>query len=272
MYGPELLKQLIESNTPFAAGKIGATELHAINKLYNPLTEKMHPIPLTGNIEYQITGSAGIHPLHEESFVKFCKYYLNGLSHIDALCLWTNIPFENVLDERYASSDRKLIDLGAFDPNPIWTRSLSDKKIAIVSPFVDDYKYQMDRFSFWDNQDWFPQRADFQFIESNYSQIIDPENGYLSWDEENKRLQNELMNLHNIDLVLIGCGAIGLPLASWVKTEMKTSAIHMGGPLQLLFGVMGKRWEHRDFNNEDWIRPSRQVNGPFSPIDGRCYF
>jgi glycerol-3-phosphate dehydrogenase len=44
------------------------------------------------------------------------------------------------------------------------------------------------------------------------------------------------------DVALIGCGAYGLPLASHVKRKGKQS-IHLGGGLQLLFGIKGKRWD-----------------------------
>ena len=43
------------------------------------------------------------------------------------------------------------------------------------------------------------------------------------------------------DVCLIGCGAYGFPLAAHVKHKGK-QAIHLGGTLQLLFGIKGNRW------------------------------
>ena len=43
------------------------------------------------------------------------------------------------------------------------------------------------------------------------------------------------------DIALIGCGAYGFPLAAHIKRSGK-KAIHLGGALQLLFGIKGKRW------------------------------
>ena len=53
-------------------------------------------------------------------------------------------------------------------------------------------------------------------------------------------MENEI-DKHDYEVCLIGCGAYGLPLAAHVKKQGK-KAIHIGGALQLLFGIMGKRW------------------------------
>jgi len=77
----------------------------------------------------------------------------------------------------------------------------------------------------------------------------------------------------DFDVCLIGCGAYGLPLAAHVK-RLGKQAIHLGGGLQLLFGIKGKRWDNPDYGkkefsnfpglmqysysslyNEDWIKP-----------------
>ena len=49
------------------------------------------------------------------------------------------------------------------------------------------------------------------------------------------------------DVCLIGAGAYGFPLAAHVKRSGK-KAIHIGGSLQLLFGIRGKRWEKDDYH------------------------
>ena len=45
---------------------------------------------------------------------------------------------------------------------------------------------------------------------------------------------------------------------------MKKSAIYVGGGLQLLFGVMGKRWE----NNEMWKKIIKENNTIFIKPSG----
>ena len=64
------------------------------------------------------------------------------------------------------------------------------------------------------------------------------------------------------DVALIGCGAYGLPLACKLKCAGK-QAIHIGGATQILFGIIGRRWEQNskevsDLFNEHWVRPSSE--------------
>ena len=66
----------------------------------------------------------------------------------------------------------------------------------------------------------------------------------------------------DFDIALLGCGGYGLPLCNFIHKEMEKSTIYIGGGLQLLFGVMGKRWEKLDFwtkliqeNDCKFIRP-----------------
>ena len=79
------------------------------------------------------------------------------------------------------------------------------------------------------------------------------------------------------DVALIGAGAYGFPIAAHIKRSGR-KAVHVGGGLQLMFGIMGKRWEKDDalkpYINEHWVRPEAQE----TPRDlktlesGGCYW
>ena len=59
-------------------------------------------------------------------------------------------------------------------------------------------------------------------------------------------------------VVLLGCGAYGMPLAAHAK-RAGLSSIYLGGALQLLFGIRGARWDSilpSGTVNEYWTRPS----------------
>lgn len=65
------------------------------------------------------------------------------------------------------------------------------------------------------------------------------------------------------DVALIGAGAYGMPLAAHVK-KLGKKAVHMGGVTQILFGIIGRRWEKpipggypplTRFVNDHWTRP-----------------
>lgn len=59
-------------------------------------------------------------------------------------------------------------------------------------------------------------------------------------------------------VVLIGCGALGMPLARRLK-EAGRCAIVMGGAIQVLFGIRGQRWKNHPvisrFWNAAWVSP-----------------
>ena len=79
---------------------------------------------------------------------------------------------------------------------------------------------------------------------------------------------------HDFDICLLGCGAYGFPLAAHVK-RLGKKAVHIGGALQLLFGIKGRRWD-REFSsiyNDAWVRPEenekpRNANS----VEGGCYW
>ena len=58
---------------------------------------------------------------------------------------------------------------------------------------------------------------------------------------------------------------------------MGKSAIHMGGDLQLLFGIMGKRWEEDPFvqemRNDYWIYPEKgDIPNNSNIVEDGCYW
>ena len=64
---------------------------------------------------------------------------------------------------------------------------------------------------------------------------------HASWFDAYRCKCDEIANT-NFDICLIGAGAYGLLLASFVK-QLGKKAIYMGGMIQILFGIKRKRWE-----------------------------
>jgi hypothetical protein len=83
------------------------------------------------------------------------------------------------------------------------------------------------------------------------------------------------------DICLIGCGAYGFHLAAHVKRKGK-KAVHIGGSLQLLFGIRGNRWEDENYNdvynysklmNKYWVKPNDNEKPIGSDnVEGSCYW
>jgi hypothetical protein len=76
----------------------------------------------------------------------------------------------------------------------------------------------------------------------------------------------------DFDIAIVGCGAYGFPLASRLKEDGKI-AIALGGLVQLLFGIKGRRWDNSDLYNEHWVRPSaRETPVRAGKTDGGAYW
>ena len=54
------------------------------------------------------------------------------------------------------------------------------------------------------------------------------------------------MSKIDYDICLTGCGAYGFPLACYSKVFLEKPALHLGGALQLLFGIKGQRWTRKE--------------------------
>ena len=84
------------------------------------------------------------------------------------------------------------------------------------------------------------------------------------------------MNSISYDIALISAGAYSLPLCVNAKINKK-QAIHLGGSLQLMFGITGNRWSkskqvHKKLNSH-WIRPLKEDRPDnFGMIENGCYW
>jgi hypothetical protein len=104
--------------------------------------------------------------------------------------------------------------------------------------------------------------------------IAGEQTGFRTWFDALEHMQHQ-MEAVDYDIALIGAGAYGMPLAAHAKC-MGKKGIHIGGGLQLMFGIMGGRWENKAFPNarlEYWVRPSEEETPRNKDIvEGGCYW
>jgi len=171
-----------------------------------------------------------------------------------------------------------------------WTRALNGKKVLVVHPYADTIQKQYaKRNLLYENPDILP---DFELITMKAVQSSAYENvPFTDWFEALKSMEQQ-MDAIDYDICLLGCGAYGLPLAAHAK-RMGKQALHIGGGIQLLFGVKGKRWEveyrqphawtynvpfelnlnYYDLFNEHWTYPSGdEVPEKAKSVEGACYW
>ena len=124
-------------------------------------------------------------------------------------------------------------------------------------------------------KDTLPDFESFQVIKAIQS-IGGENNGFKSWFDALSYMEKKIDSI-DYDVALIGCGAYGMPLAYHCKRQGK-KAVHIGGSLQLLFGIWGNRWEsddypHKKLVNSYWIRPNNSERPPSANnIEDACYW
>ena len=156
--------------------------------------------------------------------------------------------------------------------------SILDKKILIVSHFTDTMQKQLQKFKMI-----FPQynikTENIIFYKS--FQTIEGNSIHSNWLETFEMMANDIEKL-DFDITFMGCGCYGLPLAHHIYTKMNKSCLYLGGIIQLLFAIRGRRWEIRSkysthflFKklNNYWIYPAEHEK-PFNykNVEDGCYW
>lgn len=289
----ELIYNLLASGKPCMIARYGGFELASVvNYLGVKKTQHSCLEYITGH-ELQwwwnkrlmgfMQTNAGFFPSTEENLMKFGEMMLEDSKLVDILGSWQK-------DEFYLSSnltEAKKIQLMYLDPfwsKKPWSRALEGKKVLVVHPFAETIKSQyVKRRYLFKVQDTLPDFKSLEVIKAIQS-IGGESNGNKDWFEALEYMMSEI-DKHDYDVCLIGCGAYGFPLAAHVK-RMGKQAIHMGGSLQLLFGIMGNRWDHDEphyengvfiyyagLENKYWVRPSvSERPKTHKVVENSCYW
>lgn len=249
--GNDLIRELILSGEPCMIARLGATESRCIEKWMNNKDFDNE------NLE-NIKQLSGVFPNDSNSIAEFCEVYTEGILDIDVLAVW-GVTAERNIYKKYCPT-AKLINIMSLEPffydNP-WSSAIRGKKLLILHPFVETIKKQLiNKDKLFKNDEVLPDFKEVSYIKA--VQSLGGSDEYESWLEALKSMCSEIRKI-DFDVAIIGTGAYGLPLASYIKSLGK-QAILMAGATQLLFGIKGKRWEERteykELFNEYWVRPS----------------
>lgn len=161
-----------------------------------------------------------------------------------------------------------------------WTRLLGGQSVSVVSCFTKTMKSQIQILNKLFPSEVFPSDIRWNWVQTGHSPRIAM--GFNEWPSHIKDsidavewIVSEVIRQES-RFALIGCGGIGMLVASKLK-ERGVVAIVLGGAIQVLFGIKGKRWETHSiiskFWNEHWVLPSEdETPGGSSSIEGGCYW
>jgi len=219
--------------------------------------------------------NAGIFPSELEMLEAAAARLGCALQEVDLLALWDS-PYQARLIAQ-VSPMPDLCSLAALEPwwqsNP-WSASLEGQRVLVVHPFAQSIQSQWQRRHLL-----FPGTRVLPEFEL---QVLKPPltlggltAGFVSWSVALDELIARTSELR-FDVALLGCGAYGLPLAAAIKA-MGRPALQLGGALQLLFGIRGRRWEAMPpfvaLMNEHWVRPlPDETPSAAIQVDGGCYW
>ena len=268
----QLIKQKIEENKPFIISRIGlGPETRAIIRSLN------------NKIVFKNFENAGIYFKTKEDANIYYDMNKKCFENSDFLAafqdVWKREQFFIMKKFNLKQLHSRVIEpfyLCLENQEP-WTLKLYGKKILIVNPFVESFKKQLENgFKFFKDKDIFHPEQDFVFYKSY--QTSGGNHLHTSWLESFNLMKEDIRKL-DFDFALLGCGGYGLPLCNFIKEDLGKSAIYVGGGLQLLFGVKGKRWESHSLigklirDNGNFISPSGcEIMKNKNRIEGGCYW
>ena len=279
----EYVKSLIESNESFLISRVGNLE-----------TKVAVEYDSNGNVNSNVScnllhNNAGIYCNNMEELNTYAKLHAECIQNSTALASFgsrstnTNVIFsENHFVEKYKLKtvhSRILEPYYCIEQDLIpWSHSLLGKKVLVINPFVDSMQQQLKNgFQIFKHQPLFLEGQEIIFYKCFSTNGMNRTHN--NWIETFEIMCNDISKL-DFDIALLGCGGYGLPLCNYIHKNLNKSAIYVGGGLQLLFGVMGRRWESRDFwktiiaeNGCTFVRPSKeeQITGQ-NAIENACYW
>jgi len=267
-----LLYNRLRQGVPVLAGKLGSVESRLLGEhRYGRRWLRR----FSGRTRKQAHQNAGIFPVDDRSLASAAEELWTALQSIELLGCWpVEYQARLLMDLPQLPWRCEMPDLEPFGYGLPWSSALAGRRVLVLHPFVDSLQHQWSR-----REALFPDRPvlpDFEpvFLPTPMT-IQGAQYEFRSWQEALVHTWERVQMLQ-FDVALIGGGAYSLPLALRIRC-MGRSAIHLGGSLQLMFGVFGQRWEHfasqRALVNDAWIRPlpsDRPMN--YQAVENGCYW
>jgi hypothetical protein len=274
--GNNLIRSLIEGDDPVMIARHGHVELiAAANYEITNTIPNMHELHI----------NAGFFPEDQELAKRWAELYLNCLRELDCMCEWNFrygrfVEAENLFG-KYHPNSQLISNLGVLTPffeDLPWTKSLEGRRVLVVHPFEKSIRNQYARREhLFENPGILPVFSSLSTVKAIQTAAGTTDPRFPTWFEAYRFMCDEI-DKNDFEIALIGAGAYGLPLAAHVKRSGR-KAIHVGGGLQLLFGIYGARWssdDHapiRSLINEHWVRPLPEERPDAADrVEGGCYW
>jgi hypothetical protein len=264
--------QAVANGKPLSVGRLGGVEASILMWAEGAANFRWPIWSLFSDTKSGAT-NAGIRPRNIESYRVFADLCRGAMEGLDLQGVWSS-GYEAVCIGRGPKREFFNVEITGPDggnPNH-WLCSLQGKRVLVVSPFDGTIQKQIPRLAeVWPKSAWMHET---EFCSVPFPYLID-EGCSETWWEVYNRI-GAIVSRGDYDVALFGCGGLGLPFAHLAK-KVGRVGIHLGGHLQLIFGIYGKRhleqqW-HRQHINEAWVRPDAdEVAKTANRVEGGCYW
>lgn len=256
-------------------GRHGTVELEVLLDNKNP-----------DYFEPTLERNAGIFPRTKDSLQEWRDKYGAAVREADAMAVGWYAPLADVEAGflQTVNPSATWLPLRSLEPyysERPWTQALKGQRVAVVSAFADSMACQLQfKDDIWKGREDIIPECEWKFIRSYYSPSLaqgraEWPKGIASWSDAVAHLEKQVVN-SGAPIALLGCGGLAMPLALALKRR-GIVAIVLGGAIQVLFGIKGRRWEKHpvisQFWNDDWIYPSPdETPRGAKTIEGGCYW
>ncbi|AXR07848.1 hypothetical protein [Salinimonas sediminis] len=274
----------VESAVEYISDSLRSEKSFMFSRFGNIEGEVVAEILLRGNrqptqhLRSKARNNAGIAKPDNPTLYKFSVEYMASICRADLLGIW-NFP-DQIRLAQY-SHNKHYCHMNYLDPvftwahkKIAWTTALKGKKVLLIHPFSCSIEYQYQR------------RSSINFIcemlpDFSLQTLKPPQTTQrtneveFSWWEQLEMFKKQILEL-DFDIAIIGAGAYGAPLAAFIK-QLGLKALHLGGSTQLMFGIIGARWESRGYMKSiianGWKRPfEEEKHSNSNLIEGGCYW
>lgn len=281
-----LIKETLEKNAPCMIARYGSNEMSAIVNYIGTQNQQRSVCEYIKGKQVEwwwrdvvikhMQSNAGFFPSTPQTLEEYARLCIEDSKQVDVLGSWLK---EEFYLEKYHPNCKKVRlrylepDFTSLQPDKEWTSALAGKRVLVVHPFEETINNQYKlRKKLFLSENLIPE---FELITLKAVQSIGGASVFKSWFDALDYMKSKMDQI-DYDICIIGCGAYGFNLAAHAK-RTGHKAIHLGGATQLLFGIIGKRWEDRDYYkdiiNQYWCRPqNNEKPNSANKVEGGCYW
>lgn len=283
------LRTAVCENKGFAAGKLGYSEqVWIASNTDAPSTgEAKFERAKRASARFHACMQIGVFPNSDEYLSSSARSFRHSLSGIDFLAVHESPLVEDVVGS--LTHKPHLIGFNELEPNreipyraeDCYLPSLRNQRVLIITSPADllVQRANVDTFTaVWRKTGcpWFYPRSVDGLA---FTSLFDPDvrQDFDSSLEVLAHICDEIA-MREFDVAIVGAGSLGIPIVHHVK-QLGKIGLSLGGHLQVLFGVQGKRWREdaqwqRSYGNEAWIDMPSQAHprGKDWLADGGAYW